>query len=242
MLRLAPFTEREIRTAVNTTVRLIETAPTKVPPPASSRLPESSKERSVAKWRRLARRKTRLCGARRLVPVSNRWQMVHAPHNVLRHRRFEDGPFYLSEVDDLARYEADQPTIGLILYKSKNQIIAEYAPRDMAKPLGIPEFHHLAQLPEQLEGSLPTIEVLEAELTTPGNPRGGNRHHSAAFDPGRQETQSHKSAADGASGSSVTDVPTFFLLRSQRVTENADASAKIHAAILNPVAHWRANP
>ncbi len=49
MLRLAPFTEREIRTAVNTTVRLIETAPTKVPPPASSRLPESSKERSVAK-------------------------------------------------------------------------------------------------------------------------------------------------------------------------------------------------
>jgi hypothetical protein len=48
VLRLAPFTEREIRTAVNTTVRLIETAPTKVPPPASSRLPESSKERSVA--------------------------------------------------------------------------------------------------------------------------------------------------------------------------------------------------
>ena len=47
VLRLAPFTEREIRTAVNTTVRLIETAPTKVPPPASSRLPESSKERSV---------------------------------------------------------------------------------------------------------------------------------------------------------------------------------------------------
>jgi hypothetical protein len=51
VLRLAPFTEREIRTAVNTTVRLIETAPTKVPPPASSRLPESSKERSVAKGR-----------------------------------------------------------------------------------------------------------------------------------------------------------------------------------------------
>ncbi len=48
MLRLAPFTEREIRTAVNTTVRLIETAPTKVPPPVSNRLPESSKERSVA--------------------------------------------------------------------------------------------------------------------------------------------------------------------------------------------------
>src|SRR5262249_7212698 len=51
VLRLAPFTERGIRTAVNTTVRLIETAPTKVPPPASRRLPERSKERPVAKGR-----------------------------------------------------------------------------------------------------------------------------------------------------------------------------------------------
>jgi len=48
VLRLAPFTEREIRTAVNATVPLIETAPTKVPPPASGRFPESSKERSVS--------------------------------------------------------------------------------------------------------------------------------------------------------------------------------------------------
>jgi len=46
VLRLAPLTEREIRS--NTTFRLIEPAPTKVPPPASRRLPESSKERSVA--------------------------------------------------------------------------------------------------------------------------------------------------------------------------------------------------
>ena len=53
VLRLAPFTEREIRTAVNTTVRLIETAPTKVPPPASSRLPESSKERSANEQRQV---------------------------------------------------------------------------------------------------------------------------------------------------------------------------------------------
>jgi hypothetical protein len=44
VLRLAPFTEREIRTAVNTTVRLIEAAPLKVPPPALSCLPEGSKE------------------------------------------------------------------------------------------------------------------------------------------------------------------------------------------------------
>lgn len=79
--------------------------------------------------------------------------------------------FYLSAVDDLLRHESDQPTIGLILCKSKNQIVAEYALRDMAKPLGISEFHHLEQLPEQLEGSLPTIEALEAELTHTEDPQ-----------------------------------------------------------------------
>jgi predicted nuclease of restriction endonuclease-like (RecB) superfamily len=77
--------------------------------------------------------------------------------------------FYLSAIDDLLRHETDQPTIGLILCKSKNQIVAEYALRDMTKPLGISEFHHLEQLPEQLEGSLPTIEALEAELADKTN-------------------------------------------------------------------------
>jgi len=78
--------------------------------------------------------------------------------------------FYLSAIDDLLRHETDQPTIGLILCKSKNQIVAEYALRDMTKPLGISEFHHLEQLPEQLEGSLPTIEALEAELASSETP------------------------------------------------------------------------
>ena len=78
--------------------------------------------------------------------------------------------FYLSAIDDLLRHEKDQPTIGLILCKSKNQIVAEYALRDMTKPLGISEFHHLEQLPERLEGSLPTIEALEAELAAPEEP------------------------------------------------------------------------
>jgi hypothetical protein len=66
---------------------------------------------------------------------------------------------YLSAINDLLRRETDQPTIGLILCKSKNQIVAEYTLRDIAKPLGIPEFHHLEQLPEQLEGTLPIIEA-----------------------------------------------------------------------------------
>jgi predicted nuclease of restriction endonuclease-like (RecB) superfamily len=72
--------------------------------------------------------------------------------------------FYLSAVDDLLRHSDDQPSIGLILCKSKNQVVAEYAVRDLLKPLGIAEFKYLEALPEQLKSTLPTIEELEAEL------------------------------------------------------------------------------
>ncbi|MCX6599857.1 MAG: PDDEXK nuclease domain-containing protein [Acidobacteria bacterium] len=72
--------------------------------------------------------------------------------------------FYLAAVDDLLRHPQDQPSIGLILCKTKNRIIAEYALRNMSTPMGISEFRHLEQLPEQLQGTLPTIEEIEAEL------------------------------------------------------------------------------
>jgi hypothetical protein len=75
--------------------------------------------------------------------------------------------FYLSSVDDLLRHPDDQPTIGLILCKTKNRIIAEYALRNTATPMGIAEFKHLEKLPEQLQGTLPTIEGIEAELQKP---------------------------------------------------------------------------
>lgn len=72
--------------------------------------------------------------------------------------------FYCSAVDDLLRHERDNPTIGILLCKSKNNIVIEYALRDVAKPLGVAE-HRLAQaLPEHLKGSLPTVEQLESEL------------------------------------------------------------------------------
>lgn len=83
--------------------------------------------------------------------------------------------FYLSAVDDLLRHPDDQPTIGLILCKAKNRLVAEYAIRDIAKPLGVAEFRYLEQLPEQLKGTLPTIEEIEAELAkpdAPGEPEG----------------------------------------------------------------------
>ena len=72
--------------------------------------------------------------------------------------------FYLAAVDDLMRYPGDQPSIGLILCKTKNRIVAEYALRNMTAPMGISEFTHLENLPEQLKGTLPTIQEIEAEL------------------------------------------------------------------------------
>lgn len=72
--------------------------------------------------------------------------------------------FYLSCVDDLVKHETDQPSIGLILCKSKNNILAEYALRDMTKPIGLAEYRLRDALPENLQTALPTIEELEAEL------------------------------------------------------------------------------
>lgn len=72
--------------------------------------------------------------------------------------------FYLSAVDDLLRHPEDRPSIGIILCKSKNKVIVEYALRDTAKPLGVSEFRLTEALPEGLKGSLPAIEDLENEL------------------------------------------------------------------------------
>lgn len=72
--------------------------------------------------------------------------------------------FYLSAVDDLIKHESDQPSIGLILCKNKNNVLAEYALRDMTKPIGLAEYRLEDGLPENLKTALPTIEELEAEL------------------------------------------------------------------------------
>jgi predicted nuclease of restriction endonuclease-like (RecB) superfamily len=73
--------------------------------------------------------------------------------------------FYLSAVDDLLRHPDDQPTIGIVLCKTKNRVIAEYALRDMNKPIGVSQYQLLEALPEQLKGNLPTVAELEAELS-----------------------------------------------------------------------------
>lgn len=76
--------------------------------------------------------------------------------------------FYLSAVDDLLRHENDQPSIGLILCKTKNNVLAEYTLRDMKRPIGLSEYRLTKALPKTLKTALPTIEELEAELEKTG--------------------------------------------------------------------------
>lgn len=75
--------------------------------------------------------------------------------------------FYLSAVDDLLRHSSDEKSIGILLCRDKNSIVAEYALRDMTKPMGVAEYELARSLPSELEGALPTIEQLETELTEP---------------------------------------------------------------------------
>lgn len=73
--------------------------------------------------------------------------------------------FYCSVVDDQLRHAHDASTIGLILCQTKDRIIAEYALRDIEKPIGVADYELTRALPENLASSLPSIEAIEAELS-----------------------------------------------------------------------------
>jgi predicted nuclease of restriction endonuclease-like (RecB) superfamily len=74
--------------------------------------------------------------------------------------------FYLSAVDDMLKSEHDNPTIGLVLCKEKNDMTVEYALRRSNSPIGVAQYEIdiLHQLPKELESSLPTIQEIEDEL------------------------------------------------------------------------------
>jgi predicted nuclease of restriction endonuclease-like (RecB) superfamily len=74
--------------------------------------------------------------------------------------------FYLSAVDDRFRQSGDQPSIGLILCRDKNRIIAEYALRDLSKPIGVSGYvtKLVESLPKALKGAVPTVAELEKGL------------------------------------------------------------------------------
>lgn len=72
--------------------------------------------------------------------------------------------FYLSAANDLLRHPSDNPTIGLMICKNKNDIIAEYALKDINQPIGISEYQLTKLFPAEFKSSLPTIEEIEEEL------------------------------------------------------------------------------
>lgn len=72
--------------------------------------------------------------------------------------------FYLTALDEQVKMKEDAPSIGLILCRDRNNVVAEYALRDVNKPIGISRYALAATLPEELRASFPTVEEVEAEL------------------------------------------------------------------------------
>jgi predicted nuclease of restriction endonuclease-like (RecB) superfamily len=72
--------------------------------------------------------------------------------------------FYLSAVDDQLRHPDDQPSIGIILCKGRNEVVVEYALRDTSKPMGVAQYRLSPALPDRLKRELPTAEDLAREF------------------------------------------------------------------------------
>lgn len=72
--------------------------------------------------------------------------------------------FYLSAVDGILKKEQDNPSIGLLLCKNKNDLVAEYALKDMSKPIGVSEYKITSNLPEELLNQLPSVEDIQKRI------------------------------------------------------------------------------
>ena len=72
--------------------------------------------------------------------------------------------FYLSAVDGIMKKEQDNPSIGLLLCKSKNDLVAEYSLKDMSKPMGVSAYQITSNLPEELGKQLPSVEDIQKRI------------------------------------------------------------------------------
>jgi predicted nuclease of restriction endonuclease-like (RecB) superfamily len=73
--------------------------------------------------------------------------------------------FYVSAVDGILKSKQDNTSIGILICKSKNDTVVEYALKDVHKPIGVSEYIITKNLPDEFKSSLPSIEEIEAELT-----------------------------------------------------------------------------
>ena len=72
--------------------------------------------------------------------------------------------FYLSAVDGILKKEEDNPSIGLLLCKSKNNLVAEYSLKDISKPIGVSEYKVIGSLPDALKEQLPSVEDIQKRI------------------------------------------------------------------------------
>ena len=72
--------------------------------------------------------------------------------------------FYLSAVDAILKKEQDASSIGLLLCKSKNDLVAEYSLKDMSKPIGVSAYQITNNLPKELEKQLPSVEDIQKRI------------------------------------------------------------------------------
>lgn len=72
--------------------------------------------------------------------------------------------FYLSAVDDMLRHEYDNPSIGILLCKERDKLTAEYALRDINKPIGVSEYRLSDFVPQELADTLPSAEDIEKRI------------------------------------------------------------------------------
>ena len=72
--------------------------------------------------------------------------------------------FYLSAVDDILKGNIDNPSIGLILCRDKNKVVAEYSLKDMTKPIGVSEYKLMDVLPDDIKENFPSTEEIETRI------------------------------------------------------------------------------
>ncbi len=72
--------------------------------------------------------------------------------------------FYVSAVDGMLKTEHDNPTVGILICKSKKKTVVEYSLKDIQKPIGVSEYQITQFLPDTLRSAIPSIEEIEAEL------------------------------------------------------------------------------
>jgi hypothetical protein len=81
---------------------------------------------------------------------------------------------YVAAVDGILRQKNDQPTIGLLICKTKDNVLAQYAANVVKAPIGISEYQLSTLLKEEYQDTLPTIEELERELNASESAEAGN--------------------------------------------------------------------